>query len=138
MNSLKSLCSLAKGAPVPFNQLKKYIDPFPGREQSVVLLIRPLRVRKTVKNLCHAFHRVPVYHLGHETTDAPNAHHRRFRLSATSSASIAFVDRSRLDMLTGHVEHHSRRTGPPRPARNMFRNSDFTRLNKPGGMNPKA
>jgi hypothetical protein len=55
-NSLKSLCSLAKGAPVPFNQLQKDVHSLLGGKVRVVFLVGAIRIRKAAENLGDVFH----------------------------------------------------------------------------------
>src|SRR6185503_20663932 len=56
MNSLKSVCSFAKGAPVTFNEFEQDLQSCRRREVCVVLIVSTISVLKTVKNLGDSLH----------------------------------------------------------------------------------
>lgn len=56
-NSFKSLCSLAKGAPVALDQLEEHVHSLLRSEVCIVILVRAIRVRETVEDSCNALHK---------------------------------------------------------------------------------
>ncbi|HUQ97815.1 MAG TPA: hypothetical protein VM166_00080 [Gemmatimonadaceae bacterium] len=62
MNSLKSACSFAKSAPVPFDELQQDLEPLLGFQIRVKLIVRLISILEAAELLNHAIHREPIYH----------------------------------------------------------------------------
>lgn len=49
MNSLKSVCSFAKGTPVAFHQFEQDVEPFLGGQIGVELIVGLIRLFETAE-----------------------------------------------------------------------------------------
>ncbi|HEX4337782.1 MAG TPA: hypothetical protein VH062_17855 [Polyangiaceae bacterium] len=56
MNSLKSLCSWAKGTPLAFDELEQQLETSLGRQVRIKRVISLIRLRKTAEDSSDAFH----------------------------------------------------------------------------------
>jgi hypothetical protein len=56
MNSLKSVCSFAKSAPIPFDQFQQHVESLLRSQIRVELIVGAIRVFKTVKHLKDSLH----------------------------------------------------------------------------------
>ncbi len=84
MNSLKSLCSFAKGAPVSLDDVEKDVETLLRGQTRVVGVVRTVGFLEAAEDLPDPIHQRGVYHEGGEGASLHcKAHNWPRRLPAT-------------------------------------------------------